>query len=232
MNIINFVYNSIPPQPANLLISAEGRLKIADFGLSRISEGREGRQYSHQVATRWYRAPELLYGSRSYTEGVDLWAVGCIFGELLNNCPLFPGENDIDQLGIVIRNLGTPAEKSWPGASCLPDYSKITFPDCQGVSYEDMVPEASVSAVNLLSKFVSSADGATEVTEYLNTSPKNSTSPFAEVELRQVSLRILSRNNSPNSMFIVAGALGALFVIGTMAKVLVVLQSMVSPLKE
>ena len=63
-----------------------------------------------QVATRWYRAPELLYGARKYTEGVDLWAVGCIFGELLNNSPLFPGENDIDQLGIVIRRLGTPSE--------------------------------------------------------------------------------------------------------------------------
>ena len=143
-------------KPANLLISAEGRLKIADFGLSRIREveGRTGRQYSHQVATRWYRAPELLYGSRSYTQGVDLWAVGCVFGELLNNCPLFPGENDIDQLGIVIRNLGTPSEKCWPGVSSLPDYSKITFPDCQGVEYEDMVPEASPSAVDLLSKLV------------------------------------------------------------------------------
>ena len=52
-----------------------------------------------KVATRWYRAPELLYGARKYTEGVDLWAVGCIFGELINNSPLFPGENDIDQLG-------------------------------------------------------------------------------------------------------------------------------------
>jgi cell cycle related kinase len=97
-------------KPANLLISAEGRLKIADFGLSRIYNDDGGRQYSHQVATRWYRAPELLYGARNYTEGVDLWAVGCIFGELLNNCPLFPGENDIDQLGIVTKNLGTPTQ--------------------------------------------------------------------------------------------------------------------------
>lgn len=94
-------------KPANLLIGAQGRLKIADFGLSRIFQAdRQERQYSHQVATRWYRAPELLYGARNYTEGVDLWAVGCILGELCNNCPLFPGENDIDQLGIVIRHLG------------------------------------------------------------------------------------------------------------------------------
>ncbi|XP_023320352.1 cyclin-dependent kinase 20 isoform X2 [Eurytemora carolleeae] len=128
-------------KPANLLISREGRLKIADFGLSRVHTNEDGRQYSHQVATRWYRAPELLYGARKYTEGVDLWAVGCIFGELLNNSPLFPGENDIDQLGIVIRKLGTPSEESWPGITQLPDYSKITFPDTAGVSYLEMVPE-------------------------------------------------------------------------------------------
>ena len=95
-----------------------------------------------------------MYGSRDYTEGVDLWAVGCIFGELLNNCPLFPGENDIDQLGLVIRHLGTPTEQVWPGVSTLPDYSKITFPDCTRVSYQDMVPEASTTAVDLLKQFV------------------------------------------------------------------------------
>ena len=106
------------------------------------------------MATRWYRAPELLYGARNYTEGVDLWAVGCIYGELLNNCPLFPGENDIDQLGIVTKNLGTPTQDSWPGVASLPDYSKITFPDSQGVPYKEMVPEASDAAVHLLSQFI------------------------------------------------------------------------------
>ena len=111
-------------------------------------------QLFQKVATRWYRAPELLYGSRDYTEGVDLWAVGCILGELLNNCPLFPGENDIDQLGIVIRNLGTPTEQSWPGVGNLPDYSKITFPDTSGIPYTDMVPEATPGAVDLLSNLV------------------------------------------------------------------------------
>ena len=64
-----------------------------------------------QVATRWYRAPELLYGARRYTEGVDLWAVGCILGELFNSSPLFPGENDIDQAASP-HAVAFPAEAS------------------------------------------------------------------------------------------------------------------------
>ena len=83
------------------------------------------RSYTPYVI-RWYRAPELLYGSRDYDQGVDLWAVGCILGEMINNCPLFPGENDIDQLGLVIRHLGTPTQHVWPGVSQLPDYSKAS----------------------------------------------------------------------------------------------------------
>ncbi|XP_051281585.1 cyclin-dependent kinase 20 isoform X2 [Dicentrarchus labrax] len=101
-------------KPANLLISSSGHLKIADFGLARLFSDQGERLYSHQVATRWYRAPELLYGARKYDEGVDLWAVGCIFGELLNSSPLFPGENDIEQLCCVLRVLGTPTQDSWP----------------------------------------------------------------------------------------------------------------------
>ncbi|XP_042337603.1 cyclin-dependent kinase 20 isoform X1 [Plectropomus leopardus] len=101
-------------KPANLLISSSGHLKIADFGLARLFSEHRDRLYSHQVATRWYRAPELLYGARKYDEGVDLWAVGCIFGELLNSSPLFPGENDIEQLCCVLRVLGTPTQNSWP----------------------------------------------------------------------------------------------------------------------
>jgi serine/threonine protein kinase len=123
-------------KPANLLLSSSGHLKLADFGLARVFSNEKGRLYSHQVATRqhqtlitlavdfpiwlvfyyyrWYRAPELLYGAREYDAGVDLWAVGCIFGELLNNSPLFPGENDIEQLCCVLRVLGTPTEEMWP----------------------------------------------------------------------------------------------------------------------
>ena len=85
---------------------------------------------------------------------MDLWSIGCIFGELLNNSPIFPGENDIDQLGIVIRILGSPNEKVWPGVRELPDFSKITFPNTKPVALETIVPDAPDEAVDLFKQFV------------------------------------------------------------------------------
>lgn len=144
-------------KPANLLISHNGYLKIADFGLARVyssEDDSDGRLYSHQVATRWYRAPELLYGARNYNEGVDLWAVGTIFGEMLNNSPLFPGESDIEQLCCVLRALGTPSEEVWPGVKDLPDYNKISFPQTEPIPLEELVPDACEDALNLLKQFL------------------------------------------------------------------------------
>lgn len=141
-------------KPANLLISSSGHLKIADFGLARLFSEHGERLYSHQVATRWYRAPELLYGARKYDEGVDLWAVGCIFGELLNSSPLFPGENDIEQLCCVLRVLGTPTQDSWPEIVELPDYNKITFKENPAIPLEEIVPDTSPQAIDLLYKFL------------------------------------------------------------------------------
>ncbi|XP_015588125.1 cyclin-dependent kinase 20 [Cephus cinctus] len=141
-------------KPANLLINSEGILKIADFGLSRLMWSDNTKPYSHQVATRWYRAPELLYGARFYTAGIDMWSVGCIFGEMLNNAPLFPGETDIEQLAIVLRLLGTPTSESWPEMTMLPDYNKITFPYHRGVPWEHILPDAHSDAIDLIKQIL------------------------------------------------------------------------------
>ncbi|KAI8809521.1 kinase-like domain-containing protein [Cladochytrium replicatum] len=144
-------------KPANLLISPTGILKLGDFGLARVHhdvKNGDGRPYSHQVATRWYRAPELLYGARKYDMGVDLWAIGCIFGELLNHSPLFPGQNDIDQLYCVISTLGSPTEETWPEIPSLPDYNKIQFPSLDPVPLEDVFPDSSQDAVELVKRFL------------------------------------------------------------------------------
>ncbi|XP_030826140.1 cyclin-dependent kinase 20 [Camarhynchus parvulus] len=141
-------------KPANLLLDSAGRLKLADFGLARLLGPPSGRPYSHQVATRWYRAPELLYGARHYDEGVDLWAVGCIFGELLTLSPLFPGENDIEQLCCVLRALGTPSPRDWPELSQLPDFPKLRFRPRAAPPLQLLVPGADPAALDLLQQLL------------------------------------------------------------------------------
>nr|XP_031298165.1 cyclin-dependent kinase 20 isoform X6 [Camelus dromedarius] len=107
-----------------------------------------------RTVSMWYRAPELLYGARQYDQGVDLWAVGCILGELLNGSPLFPGENDIEQLCCVLRILGTPSPQVWPEITELPDYNKISFKEQAPVPLEEVLPDASPQALDLLGRFL------------------------------------------------------------------------------
>ncbi|XP_051132142.1 cyclin-dependent kinase F-1 [Andrographis paniculata] len=79
------------------------------------------------VGTRWFRAPELLFGSTNYGLEIDLWSVGCIFAELFSLEPLFPGTSDIDQLGRIFNVLGNLTELVWPACTQLPDYKIISF---------------------------------------------------------------------------------------------------------
>uniref|UniRef100_A0A915DQT4 Cyclin-dependent kinase 7 n=1 Tax=Ditylenchus dipsaci TaxID=166011 RepID=A0A915DQT4_9BILA len=111
-------------KPNNLLLNVNGRIKIADFGLARYF-GSPNRNYTHQVITRWYRPPELLYGARSYGAAVDIWSIGCIIAELLLRVPIFAGESDLDQLVQIYKLLGTPTEEDWPNITSLPDFIKI-----------------------------------------------------------------------------------------------------------
>ncbi|WOH12676.1 hypothetical protein DCAR_0832183 [Daucus carota subsp. sativus] len=89
-------------------------LKLADFGLARAF-GIPVRTFTHEVVTLWYRAPEILLGSRHYSTPVDVWS------------PLFPGDSEIDELFKIFRIVGTPNEDTWPGVTALPDF-KSAFP--------------------------------------------------------------------------------------------------------
>ncbi|CAN8009156.1 unnamed protein product, partial [Ixodes pacificus] len=139
-------------KPTNLLVNSRGILKLADFGLACLDS--KDREKSACVATRWYRAPELLYGAQDYGSGIDLWAAGCVLAEMLNGSPLFRGESDIEQLCLVIKALGTPNQRTWPGLAQLPDYSKITFPESEALPWRDLLPDVGRSSRDLVKGFL------------------------------------------------------------------------------
>ena len=96
-------------KPQNLLISSDGKtIKLADFGLARAF-GFPIKTYTHEVVTLWYRCPEILLSSKHYSLGVDMWSTGCILGELFTGIPLFPGENEKEQMKYFVKTLGFPS---------------------------------------------------------------------------------------------------------------------------
>jgi len=136
-------------KPQNLLIDKWDNLKLADFGLARAF-GIPMRTYTHEVVTLWYRAPEVLLGSRHYSTAIDMWSVGCIFAEMaMQGAPLFPGDSEIDQIFKIFRILGTPNEEVWPGVSGLPDY-KPTFPQWSRQDITRVVPTLDEQAIDML----------------------------------------------------------------------------------
>lgn len=94
-------------KPQNLLINREGELKLADFGLARAF-GIPVRSYTHEVVTLWYRAPDVLLGSRKYSTPVDIWSIGCIFAEMCNGKPLFTGTSEATQIETIFKLMGPP----------------------------------------------------------------------------------------------------------------------------
>eukprot|EP01067_Filipodium_phascolosomae_P001333 Filipodium_phascolosomae@DN1902_c0_g1_i1.p1 len=139
-------------KPQNLLINRQGALKLADFGLARAF-GIPVRSYTHEVVTLWYRAPDVLMGSRKYSTPVDIWSVGCIFAEMSNGKPLFPGSSEQDQLLKIFRILGTPTEASWPSVIELPEW-KTDFPKLEALPLQSVVPNLEPSGVDLLAKML------------------------------------------------------------------------------
>ena len=162
-------------KPSNLLLNSDCLMKVADFGLARsmhdLDEGYSAEQSQHQmtdyVATRWYRAPEILLGSTVYGYGVDMWGLGCILGEILMGKPIFPGSSTINQLETIMELTGMPDETLMrnisPYASSmiqscsnprLPPYSGAQMldgaDDATRLRWTTKFPHASAEALDLL----------------------------------------------------------------------------------
>ena len=105
----NIIHRDVKPE--NLLITDNMELKLCDFGFARLISGSCTEKLTDYVATRWYRAPELLLTQGEYGKEVDYWAIGCIMGELVDGNPLFPGENEIDQIYCIQKILGNLTEE-------------------------------------------------------------------------------------------------------------------------
>ncbi|KAM8823645.1 serine/threonine-protein kinase MAK isoform 5-T11 [Spinachia spinachia] len=135
-------------KPENLLCMGPELVKIADFGLAR--EIRSKPPYTDYVSTRWYRAPEVLLRSATYSSPIDLWAVGCIMAELYTLRPLFPGNSEVDEIFKICQVLGTVKKTDWSEGHQLASAMNFRFPQCVPTHLKTLIPNASNEAVALM----------------------------------------------------------------------------------
>ena len=150
-NINRIIHRDLKPQNL-LLITSEMKLKLCDFGLSRMFSLPMGKM-THEIITLWYRPPEVLLGIENYTTKVDSWSIGCIMAEMITGKPLFPGDSEIGQLFKIFQIMGTPNEESWPGITKLKDYS-INFPQWKPKKIKDLFPNFDKDGLDLMEKFL------------------------------------------------------------------------------
>ncbi|CAK1590938.1 unnamed protein product [Parnassius mnemosyne] len=153
-------------KPSNVLIDSACRVKLADFGLARsvssvYSGGEEGADpcLTDYVATRWYRAPEILIASKNYTKGIDMWSLGCILGEMLTGSPLFPGTSTVNQIERIMAALPRPSSEditsvcSGYGSSLIREQAASSSGAASLVSLLSCAPRDAADLVNRLLVF-------------------------------------------------------------------------------
>ncbi|XP_023325729.1 mitogen-activated protein kinase 1 [Eurytemora carolleeae] len=144
-------------KPSNLLLNTTCDLKICDFGLARVADPDHDHTgfLTEYVATRWYRAPEIMLNSKGYTKSIDIWSVGCILAEMLNNRPIFPGKHYLDQLNHILGILGSPSQED---LKCIINDKARSY--LQTLQYKPKVPWAKIyenadrNALDLLEKML------------------------------------------------------------------------------
>lgn len=144
-------------KPSNILLNSECLVKLADFGLARSmnAAAASAAVFTEYIATRWYRAPEILLGSTKYTKAVDMWSVGCILGELLGGKPMFPGTSTLNQLDRICEVTGMPTPQDIeaidsPYAATMSE----SIPQSTKKEVSELFPKASADALNLLKKLL------------------------------------------------------------------------------
>ncbi|ONK55563.1 uncharacterized protein A4U43_UnF1610 [Asparagus officinalis] len=149
-NCVGICHRDIKPQ--NLLVNSHThQLKLCDFGSAKVLV--KGEPNVSYICSRYYRAPELIFGATEYTNAIDLWSTGCVMAELLLGQPLFPGESGVDQLVEIIKVLGTPTREE---IKCMnPNYTEFKFPQIKAhpwhkVFQKRLPPEA----VDLVTRFL------------------------------------------------------------------------------
>lgn len=132
---------------ANILVSNEGQLKLADFGLARFYSKRGKLDYTNRVITIWYRSPELLLGETQYGPAVDIWSAACVMIEIFTRHAIFPGDGgEINQLDKIYNVLGTPTRTEWPGIVDMAWFELLRpterKPNTFAEKYQERVPVA------------------------------------------------------------------------------------------
>jgi cell division cycle 2-like protein len=143
---------------SNILLSNRGHLKIADFGMSRYIPPPSA-PLTQLVVTLWYRAPELLLGTENYSTEIDIWSLGCIFGELLIKEPILQGKNEVDELSKIFALCGLPTDKTWPAFYRLPNAKSLKIPRDAGTRALGQIrtkfPLLTTTGMELLSSLLS-----------------------------------------------------------------------------
>ncbi|CAM4744927.1 unnamed protein product [Rotaria magnacalcarata] len=144
--LLRFFHRDLKPE--NILCKGVELIKIADFGLAR--ELRSRPPYTDYVSTRWYRAPEVLLRSTSYTSPIDMWAVGCIAAELYTLRPLFPGSSEIDQMFKVCAVMGTPNKEEWPEGYMLAAKLSFRWPQCAKTDLKKIIHSSNNDGIDVI----------------------------------------------------------------------------------
>eukprot|EP00128_Syssomonas_multiformis_P015072 Colp12_sorted_trinity150504_noHs@20263 len=145
-------------KPSNLLVNTNCDLKICDFGLARVGSDVTDEQnglMTEYVATRWYRAPEIMLSAKAYTKSIDVWSVGCIFAEMLGNKPLFPGKHYLNQLNLILNCLGSPGKDDMADITNEKARTYIqSLPFKQKIEWATIFPGADANALDLLDRLL------------------------------------------------------------------------------